>query len=297
MGNVTVGTQSLGSRVRGSRRCGLLRRSSSASAGHTRTKTNAGLVAVAVSGLLILAGCGGTTKSVTSTPEAANGSAVTASANPASAPSAQVVGPLQSPSSIRSLQHAEQTQQSMKQTMYSHTNVENTSSSYYQFDCVGFTDWNVRQTNPAAWTAMHDQLNIPSGYVPSPDHWYGFLTGPLPSSWQRITNINDVQPGDYWLFTSNSATKFVGHSAVTGGQPVALSDGSYAMRVFDSTDTAHGPYDSRLTDPRAINRSGLGDGTMRIYIDSNGNITSAAWSIEAGGPSMNGVQVAVGRTV
>ncbi len=61
-----VGTQSRGSRVRGSRRCGLLRRSASASVGHTRTQTNAGLVAVVAVGSLILAGCGGTTGSGTS---------------------------------------------------------------------------------------------------------------------------------------------------------------------------------------------------------------------------------------
>ncbi len=66
-GIAMMGMEPRGSRVRRSRRCGLLRRSASASAGHTRTKTNAGLVAVvAVSGL-ILAGCGGgTTNSVTS---------------------------------------------------------------------------------------------------------------------------------------------------------------------------------------------------------------------------------------
>ncbi len=62
-----MGMQPRGSRVRRSRRGGLLRRGASALAGHTRTKTNAGLVAVvAVFGLLILAGCGGTTSSVTS---------------------------------------------------------------------------------------------------------------------------------------------------------------------------------------------------------------------------------------
>ncbi len=65
-GIAMMGMQPRGSRVRRSRRCGLLRRSASASVGHTRTKTNAGLVAVvAVSGL-ILAGCGGTTNTVTS---------------------------------------------------------------------------------------------------------------------------------------------------------------------------------------------------------------------------------------
>ncbi len=65
-GIAMMGTQPRGSRVWGSRRCGLLRRSASASVGHTRTKTNAGLVAVVAVGSLILAGCGGTTGSGTS---------------------------------------------------------------------------------------------------------------------------------------------------------------------------------------------------------------------------------------
>ncbi len=65
-GIAMMGTQPRRSRVRGSRRCGLLRRSASASVGHTRTKTNAGLVAVVAVGSLILAGCGGTTDSGTS---------------------------------------------------------------------------------------------------------------------------------------------------------------------------------------------------------------------------------------
>ncbi len=65
-GIAMMGLQPRARRVRGSRRCGLLRRSASALAGHTSTKTNAGLVAVVAVGSLILAGCGGTTGSVPS---------------------------------------------------------------------------------------------------------------------------------------------------------------------------------------------------------------------------------------
>ncbi len=61
-----MGMEPRGSRVRRSRRCGLLRRSASVLAGRTRTKTNAGLVAVVAVFGLILAGCGGTTDTVTS---------------------------------------------------------------------------------------------------------------------------------------------------------------------------------------------------------------------------------------
>ena len=81
-----------------------------------------------------------------------------------------------------------------------------------------------------------------------------------------------------------------------------LADGSYALRVFDSTRATnatiggHGPFDTRHTNPANINFSELGNGTMRLYT-TNGAVTSAAWSFEAGGPSMSGVQVAVGRAL
>lgn len=199
----------------------------------------------------------------------------------------------------------------MKSTDYAHKYVEDPSTGTYVFDCVGFTDYDLRQANPTAWQAMHKQLNVQPGYVANPNEWYSFFTGSLPSSWQRVNTIADVQPGDFFAFTSNNGSanfetstgatdsngSFVGHAAIAAGPPVALSDGSYAMRVFDSTGSAHGPFDTRLTDPRAINHSGLGNGTMRFYVDSNGAITSAAWSVDAGGPAMNGVQVAVGRAV
>jgi len=167
---------------------------------------------------------------------------------------------------------------------------------------------------------MHSALHIKPGFVPSPNHWYSFLTGakgPLPASWQRITSISAVQPGDYFLFTSSpyptpgdpfqpaSSTtdvnrRFVGHAVIAAGPPTQLTDDSYVLRVFDSTGATnatvggHGCFDTIHTNPANINFSGLGNGTMRLY-KTSGTVTSVAWSIEASGPFMSGVQVAVGR--
>lgn len=276
--------------------------------GPARVRASAGVAALAMLTML-MASCStssGQARDADKSPDSQSSTAATGNptiattSGPPTQPSALVVGPILDPTSVAALAEAESTFQSMKSTKYAHSYIENVATGYYQFDCVGFTDWNLRQSNLPAWTAMHQQLKIKPGYVPNPDSWYGFFTGksgPLPPSWRNLTNIGAVQPGDYWLFTSNSAIRFVGHSVVAAGPAVRLADGSYALRVFDSTGSAHGPFDTRLTDPRAINNSGLGNGTMRVFTDQAGQITSAAWSIDSRGPSMTGVQVAVGRAL
>lgn len=253
-----------------------------------RRKASIGICVIAVAGLALTA-CSNTSHDDQRPTGAASQSNAAA---PAPAPS--VVGPMADPSVSPQLAQADKTFTTMKQTEYSHHDVENVATGYYAWDCVGFTDWNLNQASPATWTAMHDSLHIRPHYVPSPQAWYDYFESPASAgTWQSVTNISALQPGDYLLFSPNPATRFVGHSAIAAGPPLLLSDGSYALRVFDSTGTAHGPQDSRLTDPRAINHSGLGNGTMRLFVDSSGNVTSAAWSVDAGGPTMEGVNVAI----
>ena len=49
--------------------------------------------------------------------------------------------------------------------------------------------------------------------------------------------------------------------------------GYFEVTVPDSCDSNHGP-----TDPRAAKPGGIGPGTERFYIDSNGVITGYTWS-------------------
>jgi hypothetical protein len=223
---------------------------------------------------------------------------------PAPAPTDQVVAPLAAVPLSASLIDVTAVYTSMNQTVYSHAYVENTATGYYAWDCVGMTDWILHEAAPNAWWEMHQALGIRAGYVPTPTQWAGFLQGSLPSSWQSVTAIGQLQPGDYVVFPASPATRFVGHAVIVAGLPMLMNDGSYAVRVYDSTGTPHGPFDSRLTDPRAINQSGLGNGTMRLYVDSTGAMTGAAWAIDytapAGvqqPPTMAGIPITVGRAL
>jgi hypothetical protein len=75
---------------------------------------------------------------------------------------------------------------------------------------------------------------------------------------------------------------------IAGGPPLLLSDGNYALLVYDSTAAppGHGPSDSRLTDPRNAdlqpgNRpSGLGHGTVEITVTPSGGVGNLIWEID-----------------
>ncbi len=222
------------------------------------------------------------------------------------APSSQVVGPMAPPTGSSSLSKVENTYLTMKYTVYSHKYSRNAKTGRYAWDCVGMTDWILHRAAPQAWTAMHTTLNIGRGKVPTPSRWSNYLQGQngnLPKSWQRETKISNLRPGSYLLFQKNTNTRFVGHAVISAGKPVLMSDGTYALLVFDSTGTTHGPYDSRWTDGRAqrtkgrSNGSGLGFGTMRIHVDSAGRMTGADWSVLDGGPSMANIPVVAARAV
>jgi len=224
--------------------------------------------------------------------------------SPTPQPIAIVVAPLAVPSVSASLAEVTNVYDTMNKTVYSHTYVENTTTGYYAWDCVGMTDWVLHQAAPNAWAAMHQTLSIRRGYVPSPTLWASYFQGPLPASWLSITTISQLQPGDYLVYPAYAATKFEGHSTIAAGLPMLMADGSYALRVYDSTGTMHGPFDSRITDPRVVNHSGLGNGTMRLYVNAAGTITSAAWAIDytaAPGfpvtPTMANIPVTIGRAL
>lgn len=246
---------------------------------------------VVVALVVVLAGCGSTsidpgtpTGSVTPTPSQ--------SGPPAPAPS--VVGPAGSAPLAAQAATVADVLRTMTSTTYQHHYVVNASKGVYDWDCVGMTDWVLRQSYPALWSTMHTELEIAKGYVPAPAKLFGYLKSG-PANWRAITRAIDVQAGDLIVLPPNPTTRFVGHALIAMGPALFMSDGSAALLVADSTGSPHGPYDSRLTDPRNINKSGTGTGTVRLFVDATGSITEMAWSVAAGGPRLEGVPVIVTR--
>ena len=183
----------------------------------------------------------------------------------------------------------------------------------YLFDCVGALSYILNQGAPQAMTDVftymggNNGLNGGHGTVPpaisatGPSYASYFVslnTTPSPD-WQLITSISDIQPGDVLIVPASfnevvnntvvyGNPAYPGHAMLAAGAPMLLSDGSYALAVFDSTSTpasggkgGHGFSDTRIWDPRNLpcyacstsdsgngsgstGPSGLGRGTIQI---------------------------------
>ncbi|MDD2858357.1 MAG: hypothetical protein PHU75_06715 [Candidatus Nanopelagicales bacterium] len=230
-------------------------------------------------------------------------------ASPAgSAPSWATQGVLAPASAGPLLAQAMQVYQTMKQTKYSHQYVINPGTGTYFWDCVGFTNWALKQATPNAWKAFHTAMNVPVGASGRVALWAQFLTGTPGPSWSVVNSVTALTGGELMIIpgeivlngkpqygSSSSGQSYVGHAVIIAGPPTRLSDGTYAVATYDSTALpGHGQWDSRYTDPRALplgpstptTFSGTGFGTMRLSVNASGAPTGVYWSGSAAGPIM-----------
>jgi hypothetical protein len=225
---------------------------------------------------------------------------------PGAAPSRWVVGPAADASASPVLAAAIQQFTTMTATHYQHTYSENAAQGVYFYDCVGFVTYTLGLAAPNARRAIIADLGIRPGYVPSPPAYVHFfttiVTEPVPS-WQAVTRVADIQPGDIiaWNYEANNPQAQVnGHAVIAAGPPLPLADGSFALLVYDSTATPHGPTDTRRTDPRNETGpnglpSGLGRGTLQLIPDpTTGAPAAFAWSF---GTACFTPPIAIGRAL
>ena len=229
-------------------------------------------------------------------------------ASPAgSAPAINVQAPPAPASAGPLLAEAQKVYQTMKQTQYSHKYTINPAKGIYYWDCVGFTNWALKQATPNAWAAFHTKMNVPDNDSGLVALWAKFLTGSPGPSWNVINSVPSLTGGELMIIPGEvvlngkiqygsvkNGVSYVGHAVVIAGPPLKLSDGSYAVFVYDSTSIpGHGQYDSRYTDPRALpiagttnKYSGTGYGTMRLTVNAAGAPTAVYWSAAAKSPIM-----------
>lgn len=208
-------------------------------------------------------------------------------------PTDSIVGPAAPGSASPVLRAAIHAWQTMDWTIYAHHDVVDASAGTYQFDCVGMTNYFLSVGAPAANQALRSKLGIGNHYVPRPVSMARYFASLPPAgngSWLPVRQVTDIQGGDIIAVPPKSGTHQSGHALVAAGKPLLLTNGDYALLVYDSTGTPHGPADTRLTDPhnrplpptkaRPYPRpSGLGSGTIEIKPGSGGIPRTMYWSI------------------
>ena len=196
----------------------------------------------------------------------------------------------------------------MAWTIYAHTDKVDAAAGTYQFDCVGATNYFLSVGAPQANQVMRTALGIGKAYVPRPQamvQYFAALPAAGNGSWTPARTMAAVAPGDIIAVPPRAGTDESGHALIVAGPPLLLANGDYALLVYDSTATPHGPSDTRTWDPR--NRplpanathpngrpSGLGHGTIMIAPTASGAPGTMYWSVD--GPEYGGqIEIAAPR--
>lgn len=174
----------------------------------------------------------------------------------------------------------------MKTTLYQHKTEVDRAAGSYKYDCALFVSYAMRQAAPVAFKTILTEMQIARGYVPSPPKYQKFFTllakKPL-AGWEAVPRVGDLRPGDVvsWEYKTERAN---GHAVIIADVPKQEADGSWAVKVYDSTSTPH-LEDSRPNDSRAQvfettgRKSGLGHGIMAFTADpATGAFTGYRWT-------------------
>jgi len=217
-------------------------------------------------------------------------SAATAATAAPPEPSKQVVGEPAPASASPVLAQVIDTWTSMTWTLYAHEDREYPATGRYQFDCVGMTNYFLGLAAAKANDELRTREHIGAHYVPSPTRVAAFLrwvrTKGTARWWTAVTQGARIRAGDLIAIPPAKGTKEPGHAVIAAGSPKPLADGSFALLVYDSTaQPAHGPFDTRNTDPRnavmpgTTRHSGLGRGTIQILVDGKGRAQHMRWYV------------------
>jgi len=174
----------------------------------------------------------------------------------------------------------------MKSTGYQHKTEVDGKTQSYRYDCVGFVAYAMKRVTPQARASAFKALEIAPGRIPSPPKYVTFfqsLAKTPQEGWQAVNKVSDLRPGDVVAWEYKTATSS-GHAVIVGSVPVMGEEGTWVVKVYDSTSSPHGD-DSRPQDPRAEvlessgKRSGMGHGMMAFSADPvTGAITGYRWS-------------------
>ncbi len=106
------------------------------------------------------------------------------------------------------------------------------------------------------------------------------------NGFDRVTTVAAIRPGDVVAIRYPPGHHPTGHVLVVAAPPAARAatepamagTTQYELRVIDSSRSGHGPLDTRHF-AKGRYHSGVGEGTMRLYVDPSGAVVAYAWSL------------------
>jgi hypothetical protein len=164
----------------------------------------------------------------------------------------------------------------MISSTYQHTTFVDESKGIFDYDCSGFVDYALARVLPDALTTLQTATEP----RPLAKDFETFFAGVTTSSgrWTSVARAIDLVPGDIvaWLKPLDVTSSNTGHVMIVRELPTKNpKDASEILvPITDSTETPHGPTDSRT----ATGATGLGTGTIGLLVDATGAPQQYHWT-------------------
>ena len=132
------------------------------------------------------------------------------------------------------------------------------------------------------WTST-DFKTWMSSTSPTADKYYAAIN--QQNGFSIVGNVSNILPGDVIAIMYPSGSTVTGHVMVAGSvatprtssSPVIEGTYQYEIQVIDSSQSGHGPTDTRLKGDGTW-QPGAGIGVSRLYVDSSGALVGYTWS-------------------
>lgn len=164
----------------------------------------------------------------------------------------------------------------VKESFYQHKTDVDEGAGRFHFDCSGFLSYALKQVAPEAYSEI--PISRSRERRPLAHDFYRFFVqlNTTPSKhWKLVTRASDLQPGDViaWLRPENHKTTNTGHVMIVLEEPTVNPAATHELlvQVIDSSHSGHNK------DSRPKGKSGLGSGTIGIFVDAAGAPVKYRW--------------------
>lgn len=118
---------------------------------------------------------------------------------------------------------------------------------------------------------------------PSSDKYYDAIN--QQNGFLKIDSVDDILPGDIIAIKYPAGSSVTGHAMIVkslaharnSSSPTIANTVQYEIQVIDSSQTGHGPTDTRLNPDGTFN-SGAGIGVFRLYTNNYLELVGYTWS-------------------
>lgn len=176
------------------------------------------------------------------------------------------------------LAEAQRELSAMKQSSYTHPTSVDEQTGTFDYDCSGFVDYALGRVLPDALRTLV-AATVARPVAKSFETFFRSIATSA-GRWRRVLRVQDLVPGDViaWLEPPKIQSTNTGHVLIVRAAPMQRAPGEWVVPIIDSTESPHGPSDSRY----AKNATGLGTGSIVLLVDGGGAPTGYRWSTSSG---------------